>query len=84
MTAPTVTSDVFQSDREQLIGEFAESEHRLARELAAVRELLHITLAELHETVRKFDRHLDQHRDLRAEYRQLRESTLPNDRSNVA
>ena len=34
MTAPTVTSDVFRGDRDLLISEFADSEYRLARELA--------------------------------------------------
>ena len=81
MTAP---ADVFRGDRDLLVSEFADQEHRLARELASVRQLLHLTLAQLHEQVRKFDRHLEQHRRLRAEYRALRESIIRNDRSNAA
>ena len=76
----TVTSDVFRADRDQLIGEFADSEHRLAHELAAVRQLLHITLGQLHDKIKEYDRHLDQHRRLLAEYRRLRETILCDDR----
>lgn len=48
----------------------ADSEHRLARELASVRELLHVAVTQLHERRRRDE----QHAHLRNEYRQLRET----------
>ena len=75
------TTDVFRGDRDQLIAEFADSEHRLARELVAVRQLLHLTLGQLHDKIQEYDRQLDLHRRLVAEYRALREAVLRDNRS---
>ena len=44
------------------------------------RELLHLSLRQLHEKGRQFDHLREQHRRLRAEYRELREATLRDDR----
>lgn len=79
MTAPAV-SDVFRGDRALLIAEFADSEYRLARELAAVRVLLHLALGQSHEWVLRYDRLEKQHRRLRDEYRSFREHALRDDR----
>ena len=81
--ASTRCSGIFCGDRDLLISELTDNEFQIARELAAARKLLHITLAELQEQVRKYDRHLDQHRRLLAEYRILRETILHDDRSHV-
>ena len=72
------TSDVFRGDRDSLISEFADQEHTLARELAAVRELLHLTLGQLHEQGRRHERLREQHRRLRDECRDLR-AAIPRD-----
>ena len=77
-------NDVFSADRDLLIAEFVDSEHRLARELAACRELLHITLAQLHEKGRQHERLREQHRHLRDECRVLRETILCDERSRAA
>jgi hypothetical protein len=59
---------------------FAESEHALARELAAVRNLYHLALEQLHQRGRHLDRLREQHGQLRGEYRRLRASILRGDR----
>lgn len=64
---------VFTDDRERLVSELVDSEHQLARDLAAVRKLLHLTLGLLHESGRKVSRLREQHRQLLDEYRGLRE-----------
>jgi hypothetical protein len=64
MTAP--------DDRDILIEEFADSEHVLARRVAAFRMLLHMTLEQLHTTTCQLTRLRGQQRQLREEFRRLR------------
>ena len=63
--------------RDTLIETFADSEHALARELAAVRECYHVTLELLHTTRtdlgalrNRYYRMLDENRRLRADRRE--------------
>ena len=72
----TACTGVFCSDRDRLVSELADSEYRLARELAATRELLHIALEQLHEKERQLARVREKHRRLRDECRGLREMIL--------
>ena len=66
--------------RDRVIEELAASEHWLARDLAGVRELLHIALGQLQGVTYQRDRLREQQRRLRAEHRRLRESTLRHKR----
>ena len=68
MTAPADTDGP-----DIVIEELADSEHRLARELASVRELLHVAVAQLREQDCQRRRRDEQHAHLRNEYRRLRE-----------
>ena len=61
-------------DRDRLISECADSEDQLARDLAAVRQLQHLTLALLRQKGLQLDRQREQQRRLRDEYRRLRET----------
>lgn len=61
--------------RGRLVAE-VDQEYRLARDLAAVRQLLHLTLGLFHERERELERMRDAHSRLRAEHRQLREGIL--------
>jgi hypothetical protein len=67
--------------RDWIITELAESEHRLACDLAAMRELLNISLGLAHEHERQLARLGAQHSQLRYEYRRLRETILHDDRT---
>ena len=77
-------TDVFRDDRDLLTREFVDQEHALARELASVRQLLHLALGQMHEKDQRHHRLVDQHRHLLAEYRHLRETILRDDRSRAA
>lgn len=65
-------SEVFGGDRDLLIGELTEQEHHIARELASVRQLLHLALEQAHEKGRQLERLRARHHRLRDEYRRLR------------
>ena len=71
---------MIRSDHDLLIAEFADSEHCLARDLAGVRQLLHLALEQLHERGRQLDRLREQHRRLRDGSRALRETILRDER----
>ena len=77
MTCPKVARPDY---RDHVIEHLADQEHTLAHDLAAVRELLHLALEQLHETGRHCDRLREQHRQLRDEYRRLRELILRDER----
>ena len=62
--------------RDRIITELADSEHWLARELAATRQLLHVELGLSHEQARRQDRLAVENRRLREENRRLREIVL--------
>ena len=83
VTQSCETTSMTDDDRDRLISEFADSEYRLARELASVRQLLHITLGQSHEQGRQLDRLREQHRRLRDEYRSLRK-TIPHNNQKAA
>jgi len=65
-----------------IITELADSEHRLARDLVAVRQLLRLALELAHEKERQLKRLGVQHSRLRHEYRRLRETILHDDRAD--
>jgi hypothetical protein len=71
---------VFCGDRDRLCSELADAEHTLARELASVRQLYHLALAQLHEQGGQLDRLREQHRRLREEYRDVRQQAAGDDR----
>ena len=71
-----MTDDV----RDQIITELADSEYRLARDLAVHRELLHLNLGQMHERECELERLRETHNRLRAEYRQAREALFPDGR----
>ena len=66
--------------RDRVIEHFADQEHALARDLAAMRELLHLALGRLHEVTRQLDRLQEQHHQLRDECRRLREQVRHDER----
>ena len=66
--------------RDRIITELADSEYRLARDLAGVRELLHLSLGQMHERECERKRLHETHNRLRAEYRQVREALFPDGR----
>ncbi len=66
--------------RDRVIEHLADQEHTLARNLAAVRALLHLALARLHEVGRQLDRLKKQHYKLRDEYRRLRDQVRRDER----
>ncbi len=70
MTCPPAS---LPDHRDGVVEHFADQEYALARHLAAVRELLHLALARLHEITAQFDRFKEQHHRLLDEYRRLRE-----------
>ena len=70
--------------RDRVLEHFADQEYALARDLAALREVLHLALAQLHEVTRQLDRFREQHHQLRHEYRRLREEALRDERAAVA
>ena len=72
----TACTGALCGDRAILISELVDSEYQLARELAAVRQLLHIALGQLHEQGLRHDRLRDQHQRVRDEYRSHRERVL--------
>lgn len=82
MTAsPTMScGGVFCGDRNLLISELADSEHVLARGLAAHREVLRVALTLLHEQRCDIDHEREAHHRRRAEYRRLRETMLADKR----
>ena len=84
MTTGAVTSDVFRGDRDLLIGEFAAQERQLAHEVAALRELIHRALGQLHEQGCQHERLRAQHHRLRDEYRSYREKLLRDDQRRAA
>ena len=55
--------------RDRIITELADNEDRLARDLAGVRELLHLSLGQMHERECEVKRLHETHNRLRAEYR---------------
>jgi hypothetical protein len=65
---------------EIVVTDLADNEQRLARDLAAVRELLHLTLGLLHAEQKQHERVREQHRRLLGEYRTLRASVLTDQR----
>ena len=69
--------------RDHVIEHLADQEHALARNLAAMRELLHLVLAQLHEVTRQLERLREQHYQLRDEYRSFREH-VPRDERGAA
>ena len=69
-----------RDDRDLLIAEFADSEHCLARDLAGVRQLLHLALGQSHKWAHRHTRLQEQHRRLRDEYRAFREPVIRDDR----
>ena len=71
-----MTDDV----RDQIITELADSEYRLARDLAVHRELLHLNIGQMHERECELERLRETHNRLRAEYRQAREALFPDGR----
>jgi|TARA_B100002003_G_scaffold25033_1_gene20700 hypothetical protein len=79
-TVTTQCSGVFCGDRDRLCSELADAEHTLARELASVRQLYHLALAQLHEQGGQLDRLREQHRRLREEYRDVRQQAAGDDR----
>lgn len=66
--------------RDRIITVLADSEYRLARDLAGVRELLHLSLGQMHERECERKRLHETHNRLRAEYRQVREALFPDGR----
>ena len=67
-------SGVFCGDRTFLITDLADTEHALARDLAAYRELLHVALTLLHERGAELGRLRRYNRQLRDECRRLRQA----------
>lgn len=65
MTAGAAAAGPDYDYRDGVIAELAESEYRLARDLAAVRQLLHLALEQLHATERQRDALREQNRGLR-------------------
>ena len=66
--------------RDRMIAVLADNEYRLARDLAGVRELLHLSLGQMHERECERKRLHETHNRLRAEYRQVREALFPDGR----
>ena len=76
MTTPLehpFAADPFAADRDRLIGEFAVSEHDLARTLAAMRQLVAILLGELQAQTLFAERQAASYRRLRDDVRILRD-----------
>ena len=67
--------------RGRVIEHLADQEHALARDLGALRELLHLALGRLHQMGKQLDRLREQHHRLHDEYRSLREQVLRDERS---
>ena len=68
---------------DETIETLADSEHVLARKLAAYRELIHVALERLHGLTRQLDGLREDNRKLRDECRRQRETTIPDGRRAV-
>ena len=73
-----------QSVSNDIIETLADSEHALARDLAAHREMLHVALTLLHERGCELGRLRDAHHRLHGEYRRLRNTRLRDERRAAA
>ena len=68
-----IAADPFAADRDRLIGEFAVSEHHLAHNLAAMRQMVAILLGELQAQTLSGKRQAASYRRLRDDVRILRD-----------
>ena len=67
-----------------IIESFADSEYALARDLAAHRQMLHVALTLLHEWGTELGRLRRNNRQLRDEYRRLRQAVPNHDERRTA
>ena len=58
--------------RDHVVRDLADQEYRLARQLAAYRQMLSVALGQLHERGNQLKRLRQQHRELQREYRRFR------------
>ena len=76
--------NLHQSVSDDIIETLAESEHALARDLAAHRQMLHVTLTLLHDRGSELARLRSDNRQLRDECRRLRQAVPRHDEPRVA
>jgi len=72
-TTDAIAADPFAADRDRLIGHFADSEHHLARTLAAMRQMVAILLGELQAQTLSNKRQAASYRRLHDDVRILRD-----------